>query len=207
MKYLKILLILLSFIFNTHIFSQEKELKLSILVKDGKNNPIPGAIILIDNIKQKRVANSAGYFKIKLEKAPEEITAFSPLLGAKTIKYDGENYIIINITKDTNDYVSDTNYEKIVDPIQFRSIYDYLRGKVSGVNITTTNVISIRGNSSWSGSRSPLFILNGVPVDEDTFGAIVPTTIKTVKILKGPETAIYGLRGANGVIEVITTIN
>ncbi|ARV06440.1 hypothetical protein BTO04_06900 [Polaribacter sp. SA4-10] len=211
MKTIKKLFLLVLILFTVNIFSQKKTpkevIKLTVLVKDGEGKPIPGALILIDNIKQARVANSAGYFKIKLQKAPKEITAFSPLLGAKSVKYDGKNSIIINITKNSNNYVSDTNYEKIVDPIQFRNIYDYLRGKVSGVNITSTNVISIRGNSSWSGSRSPLFILNGVPVDEDTFGAIVPTTIKTVKILKGPETAIYGLRGANGVIEVVTTIN
>jgi TonB-dependent SusC/RagA subfamily outer membrane receptor len=201
---------LLSILFSINSFSQEKKLKedikLTILVKDGKNAPIPGAIILIDNVKQKRVANSAGYFKIKLEKAPKEITAFSPLIGAKTIKYEGNNSIIVKIIKEANDFISDTNYEKVVDPIQFRSIYDYLRGKVSGVNITTTNVISIRGNSSWSGIRSPLFVLNGLQVDEQTFGAIVPTTIRSVKILKGPETAIYGVQGANGVIEVVTML-
>jgi TonB-dependent SusC/RagA subfamily outer membrane receptor len=58
-----------------------------------------------------------------------------------------------------------------------------------------------------NGNREPLFILNGVQIDENSFRDIVPTTIRNVKILKGPETAIYGLRGANGVIEVVTTIN
>jgi TonB-dependent SusC/RagA subfamily outer membrane receptor len=51
-----------------------------------------------------------------------------------------------------------------------------------------------------------MFILNGVQVDQETFGQIVPVTIVSVKILKGPETAIYGIRGANGVIEVTTII-
>ncbi len=213
MKLIKTLFFLLIILFSSTIFSQKKQtkniIKLSILVKDGKNNPVPGAIILIDNIKQKRVANSAGYFKIKLNKAPKEITAFSPVIGVKKIKYEGVNSLIINITKEINeinDYISDTNNQKFVDPIQFRDIYDYLRGKISGVNISTSNVIRIRGNSSMDGGRDPLLILNGMQIDKDTFGDIVPTNIRSVKVLKGPETSIYGLRGANGVIEVVTII-
>ncbi|TXD53320.1 MULTISPECIES: TonB-dependent receptor plug domain-containing protein [unclassified Polaribacter] len=212
MKTTKTIFVLLAMFCSLHIFSQEEmtteKVKLTILVKDGSNNPIPGAVILIDGVKQPRVANSAGYFKIKLDKAPKEITAFSPLIGVKKVPYTGKNSIIINIIAETNTaYLTDTNTEKVSDAIQFRDIYDYLRGKVAGVTISTSNKITIRGISTMNGNREPLFILNGVPVDENSFRDIVPTTIRTVKILKGPETAIYGLRGANGVIEVRTTIN
>jgi TonB-dependent SusC/RagA subfamily outer membrane receptor len=212
MKSIKTLFFLLAVIFSVNIFSQKntskKETKkLTILVKDANNNPIPGAVILFDNVKQKRVANASGYFKIKIQNHPKEISAFSSLIGVKTIAYNGEDSLVIKIRKDDDDYVQDTNYEKVVSPIQFRDIYDYLRGKVSGVNISTANRITIRGNSTFNGSRSPLLILNGVQIDESSFANIVPTTIRSVKILKGPETAIYGLRGANGVIEVVTVIN
>ena len=213
MKLVKSLMLLAAFIFTANFSAQEKKsnekIKLTILVKDANNNAVPGAVILIDNVKQRRVANKAGYFKVKLDKAPKEITAFSPLVGVKKVAYNGQSSMIINIVSDKNDenYVSGRRDTKIADPIQFRDIYDYLRGKVAGVNVSTTNVISIRGTASWSGARSPLLILNGVPVDVDTFGDIVPTTIRKIKVLKGPETSIYGLRGANGVIEVTTTIN
>ncbi|MEN8702998.1 MAG: TonB-dependent receptor plug domain-containing protein [Polaribacter sp.] len=208
MKLFKNLIILVVFIFTTHFSAQEK-IKLTLLIKDSKNKAVPGAIILIDNKKQRRVANKAGYFKIKLDKAPKEITAFSPLIGAKKVAYNGQKSMIINITSDDNDksFVTGDRNTKIADPIQFRDIYDYLRGKVAGLNISTTNVIRVRGTASWNGGRDPLLVLNGVPVDNDTFGDIVPTTIRNVKVLKGPETSIYGLRGANGVIEVTTMIN
>ena len=212
MKLIKTLLLLAAFIFTANSSAQEKKsnekIKLTILVKDAKNKAVPGAVILIDNVKQRRVANKAGYFKVKLDKAPKEITAFSPLIGVKKVAYNGKNSMIINIVSDKNDenYVSGKRDTKIADPIQFRDIYDYLRGKVAGVNVSSTNVISIRGTASWNGGRSPLLILNGVPVDYDTFGDIVPTTIRNIKVLKGPEASIYGLRGANGVIEVTTTI-
>jgi hypothetical protein len=209
---IKKIFFLISILFSLQNFSQKNEskedIKLTIQIKDDSNSPIPGAVILIDNIKQKRVANAAGFFKIKLDKVPKEITAYSPLIGAKTVLYNGNNSIIIKITKDTNDYTADTANEKISDPIQFRNIYDYLRGKVSGVNISTSNVIRIRGNKSWgSGDSEPLLILNGVQVDNNSFGSIVPTTIRSVKVLKGPETAVYGIRGSNGVIEVVTALD
>jgi TonB-dependent SusC/RagA subfamily outer membrane receptor len=213
MKLFKHLFFLIVFIFTLPLTAQEKNtpknIKLTLLVKDAKNKPVPGAVILIDNIKQRRVANKAGYFKIKLDKAPKEITAFSPLIGAKKVTYNGQKSIIINITSDKNEksFATGDRNTKISDPIQFRDIYDYLRGKVAGLNISTTNVIRVRGTSSWNGGRAPLLVLNGVPVDNDTFGDIVPTTIRNVKVLKGPETSIYGLRGANGVIEVNTMIN
>ncbi|UAM97037.1 TonB-dependent receptor plug domain-containing protein [Polaribacter litorisediminis] len=212
MKSIKTLFFLLAVVFSVNIFSQKKSTKnettkLTILVKDGNNKPIPGAVILFDNVKQKRVANASGYFKIKLKKAPKEISAFSSLIGVKTITYKGEDSIVIKIRRNNDDYFEDTSDEKIASAIQFRDIYDYLRGKVSGVNISTSNSITIRGNSTFSGGRGPLLILNGVQIDESSFAQIVPTTIRSVKILKGPEAAIYGVRGANGVIEVVTAIN
>ena len=183
MKLFKNLIILVVFIFTTNFSAQEK-IKLTLLIKDSKNKAVPGAIILIDNKKQRRVANKAGYFKIKLDKAPKEITAFSPLIGAKKVAYNGQKSMIINITSDDNDksFVTGDRNTKIADPIQFRDIYDYLRGKVAGLNISTTNVIRVRGTASWNGGRDPLLVLNGVPVDNDTFGDIVPTTIRNVKV-------------------------
>lgn len=208
MKILKKTFLIAMILSSALTFSQEKdeELKLTIIVKDVNNKPVPGAIILLDNIKENRVANANGIFKTKLKKSPKEITVFSPTIGAKTVPFNGKSTMIINITKDTNDFISDTNNEKIVDPIQYRNIYDYLRGKVPGVQVSLRNSIIIRGASNFTQNKSPLLILNGVQVDEETFGAVVPTTIQSVKVLKGPETASYGVRGANGVIEVVTMI-
>lgn len=208
MKILKKIFFSAAILTSIMAFSQEKNetIKLNLTVKDYNNKPVSGAIILLDNVKQSRVANSSGTFKANLKKAPIEITVYSPVVGVQTVKYLGNPNMIINIKKPTNDDVSDTSKEKIVDPMQFRDIYDYLRGKVAGVVVTARNSIVIRGASNFSENKSPLFILNGVQVDETTFGQIVPTTIQSIKILKGPETAIYGIRGANGVIEVITMI-
>ncbi|AOW18688.1 hypothetical protein LPB03_15030 [Polaribacter vadi] len=209
MKTTKYIFLLLILIFTLNISSQEsknmEEIKLTILVHDVNNNPIPGAIILIDDVKQQRLTNSAGYFKIKLDKAPKEITAFSPSIGVMKVTYNNNDKIIIKIiseNKSADLVTEDSNSSN--NTIQFKDIYDYLRGKVPGVHVNGNNIISIRGYNTVNGSNIPMFILNDNQVSQSIFGNIVPTTIKSVQIYKGTETSIFGSRGANGVIKVTT---
>ncbi|CAL2103601.1 Plug domain-containing protein [Tenacibaculum sp. 190130A14a] len=190
---------------STTIFSQNKtEKKITIQVRDFNNKPVPGAIILFDNVRQKSWTNSSGVLKIKTTNAPVEISAFSPKLGIKKIKYNGQKKIKITIPKGDKKLLITDNKEKKRDPSQFWSIYDYLRGNIAGVHVTPTNVIRVRGYGTVNGSMEPLFILNGTNIDQETFGRIRPNLIKSVRVLKGPETAIYGSRGANGVIIIET---
>jgi TonB-linked SusC/RagA family outer membrane protein len=86
-----------------------------------------------------------------------------------------------------------------------------LAGEVSGVQVINSNGqpgevadIRIRGIGSINGSRDPLFIVDGVPMQGD-INAISPSDIASTTVLKDASaTAIYGSRGANGVI-IITT--
>ena len=205
MKKIKLITLFLLVGFCLNSYAQKKEkLKISILVKDGKNKPVPGAIILFDDVKHPRRTNNQGVFKIKLDTPPKEISAFSPTIGIKKVKYTGNKNLVITIKSVNDSYVVNKPRTKSIDTQQFKNIYDYLRGQVPGVNISSGNIINIRGFNSVNGSTTPMFILNNNQVDQDVFGDIVPTTIKSITILKGPETAAYGSRGANGVIKVIT---
>ena len=204
MKTLKGITFVLLLAFTISIVSQEKKKasKLTVIVKDENNKPIPGASVLFDNKKYPRTTNSKGVFKIKLKELPKEISIFSAFHGITKVKYLGQKKILIKISpnKIETEIVASNQREFTAGAMQYRNIYDYLRGKVSGVRITTDNVVSIRGDRN----REPLYILNGSPVGKTSFGDIVPSTIKSITILKGPETAIYGIRGMNGVIMVRT---
>ena len=87
-----------------------------------------------------------------------------------------------------------------------------LTGKVAGVVVTTSDGavgseanITIRGNNSLTQSSAPLYIIDGFPSESSLASAISPADIESIDILKDASaTAIYGARGANGVI-VITT--
>ena len=199
-----VILFLLAFTVPTVAQESKKASKLTLVVTDANNQPIPGASVLFDNKKYPRTTNSNGIFKIKLKSFPKEISLFSALHGIKKVKYEGQKKMRIKISpnKIGADIVASNQREFTAGAIQYRNIYDYLRGKVSGVRITTDNVVSIRGDQN----REPLYILNGSPVGKTSFGAIVPSTIKTITVLKGPEAAIYGIRGMNGVILVRTML-
>lgn len=205
MKNLKYVILALLFSISGISFSQsESDVKLMVYVQDEANKPVPGAVILIDGVKQKMLTNKNGYFRVKLDKAPKSVAAFSPSIGISKVAYKGQSKVTINL-KVIKDYevVNDVNRKKL-DPVQFRDIYDYLRGRIPGVDVSTSNEITIRGFNTVNGSTTPLFIVNGVQVSQDFFGNIVPMQIKSVKVLKGPDAATYGSRGANGVIVVET---
>ncbi|MFN0013543.1 MAG: SusC/RagA family TonB-linked outer membrane protein [Saprospiraceae bacterium] len=108
------------------------------------------------------------------------------------------------------------------------NIVNSLSGKIAGVNVISSsgNVgassrIVIRGNTSITGDNQPLFVVNGIPMDNRSQGAgntqsggvdfgnaiqdINPDDIASVTVLKGPNaSALYGSRGANGVILLTT---
>lgn len=95
--------------------------------------------------------------------------------------------------------------------IQTGNVTSALAGRIAGVQLTQTSSkpgddmrIRIRGTRSFSGDNDPLVVLDGIPF-AGTFGDINPNDIKSIDILKDASaTAIYGSRGANGVIIVTT---
>jgi TonB-linked SusC/RagA family outer membrane protein len=107
------------------------------------------------------------------------------------------------------------------------NIMNGLAGKVPGVNITSTATgaagssrVVIRGNSSLNGASSPLYVIDGVPIDNSNRGSagewggqdagdgiqsINPDEVETVTVLKGGQAAaLYGSRASNGVILITT---
>lgn len=89
--------------------------------------------------------------------------------------------------------------------------FEALQGKVAGVDITssmrpgTTGSIRIRGNRSLTASNDPLYVVDGVPLSSGGIETINPRDIESIDILKdASSTAIYGSRGANGVVLVTT---
>ena len=90
-------------------------------------------------------------------------------------------------------------------------IESVLQRKTPGLLVVRTAsgiALQIRGSSSFRGGTTPpLFMLNGLPYQPGPDGALTgidPHDIETITVLKGPDAAIYGMQGANGVI-VITT--
>ena len=112
--------------------------------------------------------------------------------------------------KELTGSVSSVTADEIEDrPV--RSVEEILRGRVAGAHVTTGPngglIVRIRGARSFHGNDAPLYVLDGVPLQAGPGGAIFinPYDIERIDVLKdAASTAIYGSRGANGVI-VITT--
>ncbi len=120
--------------------------------------------------------------------------------------------------------VQNVNAQDIVDARE-TNIVNALSSKVAGVTVVSSSGspgassnIRIRGSVSINGSNSPLFVIDGVPIDNSESGNDVdgvdqsnraidinPNDIESLTVLKGPAaTALYGLRAANGAV-IITT--
>lgn len=107
--------------------------------------------------------------------------------------------------------VSTVKSEKL-ENVPTASFDQALQGQTPGLTVISNSgepsaaaTFQIRGTNSINSGTSPLFILDGVPVEASSFNAISPSDIESISVLKdASSTSIYGARAANGVV-VITT--
>jgi TonB-dependent SusC/RagA subfamily outer membrane receptor len=86
---------------------------------------------------------------------------------------------------------------------QYNNIYDLIKGRFAGVQVINGEII-IRGQNSFSSSNAALIIVDGIPVDGSMLQSIPPVEVKSVNVIKDGSSAIYGVRGANGVVVIET---
>lgn len=100
-----------------------------------------------------------------------------------------------------------------IQSLPVQNVTQSLQGKAAGIDILTNNFrpgetprIRIRGNRSLKASNDPLYVLDGIPLAAgSSIGDINPMDIESVEVLKDASaTAIYGSRGANGVVLITT---
>ena len=101
--------------------------------------------------------------------------------------------------------VTTLNVAEILEEYPTATIAELLQGRVAGVQVINGR-IRIRGVNSIQGSNEPLIVLDGIPLAVDLYTShINPHDIQSINVLKdAASTAIYGSRGANGVIEIKT---
>ena len=92
---------------------------------------------------------------------------------------------------------------KKTDAQTYSDMYDYLRGRVAGVTVTSDKRIFIRGIGTNSDATDPLILVDGVETTD--LSGINPADVQSVDVIKDGSSAIYGMRGANGVI-IINTV-
>lgn len=194
-------------------------------VVDVNQYPVMNAIITIDNNTSSAFTDERGFYKIKVKPYESLIGVISfkhgvleeTINGRTRINFAFSNSILSkNIIPEYNPEEEDINIgygtvkrknlsssvSKIdgrkIQYASYNSIFDMLQGTVPGVTVNNGNV-RIRGAPFRSGYE-PLYVVDGTPVN--SIAEIPPQMVESIEVLKGPSSAIYGSRGANGAILV-----
>ncbi|SFU39045.1 TonB-linked outer membrane protein, SusC/RagA family [Pustulibacterium marinum] len=197
-------------------------------VTDESNVPLPSVNVIIKGTKTGTQTDFDGNFSINANVG--DVLVFS-FVGMRSIEKTVGNQTTFNIqmTTDANalDEVIVIGYgtQKKSDvtgaiaqvsaedlnafPVQ--NTLQGIQGKAAGVDISSNSrpgqigSIRIRGSRSISGGNSPLYVVDGVPLQSGGLEMLNPSDIESIEILKDASaTAIYGSRGANGVVLVST---
>lgn len=220
-----VLLILL--LFNFKAYAQEV---ISGTVVDRTNEPIPGVTVFIKSTSSGTTTDIDGNFSITTDQAlPLTLTiSFLGFRSEEIDVYEADEHVNITLTEDINflDEVVVVGYgtakkssytgsvavvgSKELDKLEITSVGKALQGVVPGLQSVSAAgqpgsdaSLYIRGIGSVNASTSPLFVVDGVPGANPN--QISGKDIQSISILKDASaSALYGSRGANGVI-VITT--
>ncbi len=217
----------LLFVFCTTALAQNT-IAVSGTVTDESGAPIPGASIIVQNTTNGTTTDFDGNYAIE---AASNATLEFRYLGfvTQTIAINGRSTLNIQMAEDTQQLsevvvigYGTQNKESVtgsvvsikgdnLNEVQSANFQQALQGRAAGVNISTTSSrpgaapqIRIRGTRSLSADNDPLIVLNGIPFSGG-LSDINPNDIESLDILKDASaTAIYGSRGANGVILITT---
>ena len=224
LRWLSVFLMLLA---GQTLWAQQRQV--TGIVKDQTGEPIIGASVLEKGSTNGVITDLDGNFKLTVSNAMKAVLQIS-YVGYKTqeISVNGKTLLEVVLKEDTEllDEVVVVGYgaqkkESVVGAISQVSSKELLAspaanvsqaiaGKIPGVITTQTSgapgqddtKINIRGRATFAGDGSPLILVDGV---ERTFSQIAPDDIETISVLKDASaTAVYGVRGANGVMLITT---
>ena len=233
---------------STVLISNEPELiekEVNGLVTNSKGDPVSGASVTIKGKKGGTTSNGDGKFLLHVN--DNDFMVFS-FVGYKSIEIPFKGQAILNVRLEEEiNIMSDVvvtafGIEKNLKALGYSAtkiegdeltqnrtvnLGSALSGKVAGVNVSTTasgpaasSRVIIRGNTSITGNNQPLYVINGIPMDNSTLGSagrfggkdwgdgltsINPDDIESLTVLKGSNaSALYGSRASNGVILITT---
>lgn len=222
------LILFLVFLFSASLLSAQE---VTGTVTDTEGAPLPGVTVVIQGTQTGTITDDNGTYSIKVSDIKKAVLVFS-FIGMKTETIpplDGktrlnlamqDNHIMMNPTvvigygtvkrRDLTGSVASINSEAL-EKIPVSTIGEALTGRLAGVQVVTTDgapdaeiKINVRGGGSITQDNTPpLYVVDGFPVSSIT--DLTPSNIASIDVLKdASSTAIYGSRGANGVVMITT---
>jgi TonB-linked SusC/RagA family outer membrane protein len=200
-------------------------------VSDSSGAPLQGVSVMVKDTKKGTSTDAKGGFSLAVTAPSGKVTLVfsSTNFKTQTVTTDGKSAVNIILQRDVAQIedvvvigyqtvrrkdllasVSSVGAKELKD-VPINSAAEALNGRLAGVTATTSEGspdaevrVRVRGGMSITNDNSPLYIVDGVQV-ENALNTLSPQDIQTIDVLKdAAATAIYGARGANGVV-VITT--
>lgn len=219
------LFLLFSMLLSLSVLAQQRTV--SGVVTDSFGDPVIGASVVVKGSAQGTITDLDGRFNLTVPAGSNTLvisyvgmrTAEVPISGTiVNVRMEDDTRLLDDVVvigygtqrkRDLTGAVSSVQAADIAN-IPVTSAAEAMKGKLAGVQITTTDgspdaemVIRVRGGGSVTQDNSPLYIVDGFPVS--SINDIPPTDIESIDVLKdASSSAIYGARGANGVV-IITT--
>ena len=199
------------------------------VVKDDKGEPLVGVSVIVKGTNIGAVTGLDGDYALQAPAPEKDVLVFS-MIGMKDVQIPIGNKAVIDATlsddqefldevvvigyaevkrRDVMGAVSSVD-NKALTAMPVNTVSEALAGKMAGVQVTSTEgdpdsevKIRVRGGGSITQDSSPLYIVDGFPVE--SINDINASDIQSIDVLKDAfSTAIYGSRGANGVVLVTT---
>lgn len=238
---MKKIILIFSTLFSSFLFSQDLNLKGTVLEKDT-DIVLPGATVQIVGKDTGVVTDFDGNFeiivsigdKIKISYIGKKTIELSALSSPISVYLESQDNELDEVTvsvgyfdiskKDLSGSIAQISSDQL-EKNRSGSVESILQGQVSGLVVSESSEpgggsgVSIRGTNSILGGTQPLYVLDGIPVDplsdaqgmggsggqQSSLNFINPNDIDKIEVLKdAAATAIYGARGANGVILITT---
>ncbi len=223
-------IVMMLFLITPYIgIAQNNSFKVSSTIKDSKGVPLQGVTITAKGINTIAITNATGKFTFNVPN--QQTIIIISYLGFATkqdlaVNINGKEILLEEEVSNLNEVVvvgyGTTTKRDLTGSVGKVDIVDLqkapvasfdnaLAGRLAGVNVVSTDGqpgaatrITVRG-SSVTQDASPLFVIDGFPVENMDINSINPQDIESLEVLKDASSiAIYGARGANGVI-IITT--
>ena len=221
-------LLILALLFSSITLAQEKTVTGN--VTDDQGLPLPGVNIVVKGTTRGMQTDFNGSYSIR---ASADQTLVFTYIGFKTVErligtlntinvqmeVDAqtlEEVVIVgafrNLDRDAVVGSAETVDNKVFEEIPVTSFDNLLQGNATGLNVTASNGnpgaaanINIRGLASPTGGNGPIYILDGVRITAANISRLNPNDFESVTVLKDAgSAALYGARGANGVILITT---
>jgi len=214
------MIILVFQLFLSNVQAQDRVIQGKVTTFDSI--PLIGAAVKVQSTKQEVFTDSLGNFSVGCNHNDKLKVSAHGFLNQNVKLTSNIRFAAINLKLKPGEksreiaigygYVSDADKLNAVasltkddtDFSRYDNIYDLIRGRFAGVQVSNGQIIIRGGSNSFQGSSAALVVVDGVVTDAGTLSTIKPIEVRSVNVIKDGSSAIYGSRGANGVVIIET---